>query len=809
MVRDGLVGVKRMEQAFQRQVIYGGCLDTILLEMGLVPEERLVQYLSLATGLPPATREETQAFDAKAIERCPEELAKTYRIVPLAIRDDALRVLVRDPVDLAQLEALADELDCAVQPLIVPEYRFHVVFDRAFNHESDARFVTLAKQAEQYAAPAPVGRGKTVVVDQSLDENEEDGDHVVVDVDVPKPSIRGKTLKMHGVALERQIKKGQQAAGNESGSPEPEPAQPGPEPEPEPAAPAEHAAAADTVRNDADALNAPTIDLPREGELDTRRIQKVVNVVRADPGAFDTQPIGVADAREALAEADDRDFIFELLLRAIRMQCGYAGLLTVQGGAVIGRIAIDNDKVDRETIVTVLIPLDVKSAFANVVESQSPYIGPIATGDGDVDTMLERMGGVVPPAALLMPIVLKNRVVAIAIGHRGEDSLSIAEVSEILPLASSATEALQRIIMKAKAVGYRSTKQDKPAAPDVSVADAPTQKLDKNQWGKPKAQKGGVPTVDFHEPEAGGDDDTRDISAVLDAVEGDDNAVATEAMAEAVRRGEETLVALHDRFPGKLRVDRYEVRGRHVAAAEHGPILELVMQFGAAAGDLLNEMMRAADKDTRYYATLCAGDLRLRSALKPLIERLFDEDFGVRSAAIDALLGFPSPELDSGLEFVRHALHSDDAKRVEAAARAVSALADVAAIPDLIDACDRGDSAAEHAEIALTELTKQQYGRSARKWRSWYKKNRSRTRIEWLLDALGSRNEDARRGAVEDLRNLSGETFGYDHSASKRKRESARQQWLKWWNDVGQKRFVRAGREERTRPTAVLPSRRD
>ena len=30
LVRDGLVGVKRMEKAFQRQVIYGGSLDTII-----------------------------------------------------------------------------------------------------------------------------------------------------------------------------------------------------------------------------------------------------------------------------------------------------------------------------------------------------------------------------------------------------------------------------------------------------------------------------------------------------------------------------------------------------------------------------------------------------------------------------------------------------------------------------------------------------------------------------------------------------------------------------------------------------------
>ena len=74
-MRDGLVGVKRMEKAFQRQVIYGGSLDTILLEMGLVPEDRLTQYLALASGLPPANRAETQVFDPEALRRCPEAIA--------------------------------------------------------------------------------------------------------------------------------------------------------------------------------------------------------------------------------------------------------------------------------------------------------------------------------------------------------------------------------------------------------------------------------------------------------------------------------------------------------------------------------------------------------------------------------------------------------------------------------------------------------------------------------------------------------------------------------------------------------------
>src|SRR5664279_5973496 len=84
LVRDGLVGVKRMEKAFQRQVIYGGSLDTILLEMNLVPEDRLTQYLALASGLPPAKRDEAARIvaDALALVAVAISLSYTHLTLP-------------------------------------------------------------------------------------------------------------------------------------------------------------------------------------------------------------------------------------------------------------------------------------------------------------------------------------------------------------------------------------------------------------------------------------------------------------------------------------------------------------------------------------------------------------------------------------------------------------------------------------------------------------------------------------------------------------------------------------------------------
>src|SRR3954471_22487713 len=165
LVRDGLVGVKRMEKAFQRQVIYGGSLDTILLEMGLVPEDRLTQYLALASGLPPAARDEGMVIDRAAVAMITREMAERFRVVPVALESDAIRILVCSPLELSELEDLADALDRPLQPLITPEYRWNWFSAPPSAAPPPARFTTLARTLDVDTSVPPVGRAPTIIVD--------------------------------------------------------------------------------------------------------------------------------------------------------------------------------------------------------------------------------------------------------------------------------------------------------------------------------------------------------------------------------------------------------------------------------------------------------------------------------------------------------------------------------------------------------------------------------------------------------------------------------------------------------------------
>jgi len=164
LVRDGLVGVKRMEKAYQRQVIYGGSLDTILLEMSLVPEDRLTQYLALASGLPPADRDEGATISPEALAVIDKSVAEQFRAVPLAIDGEVVRVLVCSPLELSELEDLADLLDRPLQPLITPEYRWHLVFAAAYGLDPPARFTSEKKERrDAIVAPSRIGVGRFVL----------------------------------------------------------------------------------------------------------------------------------------------------------------------------------------------------------------------------------------------------------------------------------------------------------------------------------------------------------------------------------------------------------------------------------------------------------------------------------------------------------------------------------------------------------------------------------------------------------------------------------------------------------------------
>ncbi|MEZ4362162.1 MAG: hypothetical protein R3B48_18380 [Kofleriaceae bacterium] len=989
LVRDGLVGVRRMEKAFQRQVIYGGSLDTILLELGMVPEERLCQYLALASGLPPASRAEIEQIDPAAVALLPLDAAQSFRAIPLVIEGEAVRMAVCSPIDLEALEDLADQVDRPLRPLLVPEYRWQLMLTRAYGVSTPQRFVTLAAQLDKDPVTAPVGKSRTIIVE---DEPERDtivranapavaappapeppattdratrpelgqarrstsvtpppgpiGDRtptlrdvqppeVVEPLELPEPiearprtttrsrppavadatspSGRRRTtligltpvpslteLPMQGDLLDAS---GELAA---SGVPDPIgsdtfPEEPTPQPRrgradsrrpteimyPAPALSSTgkfpRPDTADTEIADVEAIPTPTEPTSSLGASSPTRPIRATSEPGAAPRATtspilvptDTSPISPREARELLIQAEHRDDVFIALLRAARHVAHWAGLLTLHGGAAIGRVALAHPDLDVAQIASVLIPLDAPSPVRTAMTSKRLYVGPLSKGDSAVDLMFLRLGGVRPPAMAVLPLVLRDRVVAMLVAHRGERDITFADVADLLPLAALATESIGRLILRSKgetgriptmpdagapphetaaarapasttratappadiAMQHRAASErsgprrparstdpedsdPEPAAAPRAVSDPPRQRPSRPSepaWmpaararaaSAPSRGAGQtLPPLGNQVRSTGSAPAALPIEELLDLVEQRDPTAFEAAMDEAIARSSEALPVIAARFPGTLDVDRYEIAGRPLRAAQYGGLLELITRLGSAATEMLIDKLDAPSRDTRFYACVCIAELRPRGAIMAVTEHLFDPDFGVRACSLEALLGYPLRELSTSLTRLRQALHSDDVIRVTAAATAVASLTDRDAIPDLIAAMQRGPAFVEPCRRALVDLVKQDFGDADRRWLRWWEDHGRRHRVEWLIDALAHRDGELRAAAITELRRLTGESLGYDPELAKREREAAHRRWLTWWNETGRLRFVDHD-SERHRPTALLPPRR-
>jgi hypothetical protein len=802
--------------------------------------------------------------DPAAIALITQEMAERYRAIPVAIESDAIRILVCSPLDLTELEDLADLLDRPLQPLITPEYRWNLVFANTFGVDPPARFTTLARTLDAELAAPPVGRAPTIIIESvgggeaGRAEPARSGDPaspaggsggrasrarddsfgtvpnlselarqvaavhagaarlapVPADADTLRmlasealPTLfpddgRVRRHTIIGLTPNRAATDGGAAPSSDDDTP------------PSGTRRASRSSAPHLAVSGSTAAPAPAPTIPAGGlgrpVSEARLPGRPSAAPRPTPIPTEGRdsPLPIVRAREILATAADRDTVFLTLLRAARSRARWAGLLTVQGGAAIGRVALAEPGIDSGAVNTVLIPLDSVSPFRTVVNNHQPHIGPLVSGDPGIDSMVLRMGGTVPPSALILPIVLRDRVVALVIAHRLHSDLKLVDVTELLPMANAACEALGRLIVKHKTAGHRAPRD--PAIVEVEAEMIDTKRISRADvdWSvptpapsAPRFEQGVEMSIEAGEP--------RPIDDVLGEIERSSEGGAEDAIAEAIERAAETLRALVRRFPGKLRVDRLGVTGRHLRAGQYGGLLELVVRLGGASADLLVDRMSVAQRDIRFYATVCAAELRPRNAVFALAERLFDQDFGVRACAIEALAGYPPEELGHALVRARRAVHSTDPDVVAAAASAVIALGDVDAIPDLIGVIERADRGGDHARRALTSLAAQDFGASERKWRKWYEAARRRHRIEWLIDGLGHKEDAIRETAINSLRRLTGEYFGYHHDLPRKERDAAAERWAAWWRDSGHRRFATASDGEPPRTTGELPVRRE
>jgi hypothetical protein len=163
LVNAGRVSADTMRSAIARQAVYGGALDTALLETDAIDEPLLWEELGVATGLPipePALCENPVKCvnpDGSAIE-LDGGWSERARAVPVGVRQGALQMLCGEPLARGELDSASERLGVPFQLYIVPEVRLAAVRQAVFDRPMPPRLLRLFARV---AGAEPVRRWQT------------------------------------------------------------------------------------------------------------------------------------------------------------------------------------------------------------------------------------------------------------------------------------------------------------------------------------------------------------------------------------------------------------------------------------------------------------------------------------------------------------------------------------------------------------------------------------------------------------------------------------------------------------------------
>lgn len=499
LVKQGLLQVKTLEDAFARQVIQGGELDTVLLERDLVPEARLVALMSRVTGFPPLSPGVLRGLDPEVAGQIPVETAQRTGVCPIRRETDrGLSVLVLEGTDTVALEELAYELDLSLQPVVAPEVRLNQAQYLVYGIELPRRFRDLLARLGD-RPPEPDAASLAPTADREVLTIEP---RSPMDRDDPTPPDPTPAFGQQATAAEIVTTEDGAFAELPPLGPapvlppattdeeipdeivaEPPGASEGPAP-PSPAPAPSDASPAPLEREPRLADEEPP-PIPEDADEDDegrprRKTMEGPGVAPAPPpeqprtSRAAVEPLSQSEAIDAMQRALDRDELLEGLARGVASFVPELMLFIRRGEKLRGYLTLRHGELESQEARQLELDPAPASVVSRCVEGGGIYIGPVPDTDSS-RAVLEAVGAAEASGVVLVPLSLRGKTVALALGHTGAAQLPRQMRAALDLLAREGALALAELIVRQKQQTQRTrvpVPHDTPAPPPAAAGDA-------------------------------------------------------------------------------------------------------------------------------------------------------------------------------------------------------------------------------------------------------------------------------------------------------------------------------------------------
>jgi hypothetical protein len=397
LIRRGVITDDQLAMALNSQLVHGGHLGTCLIELEYIDEQQLGRVLAEIHGVKLATPEMLARVPELVLDCVPKQTVQKLNAIPFRFSDKTLHVAMVNPRDLQALGDLEFATGCRIEPWVAPEVRIRHAMEIYYALARSHRFIMLSSASNEFWDSHKPG-GVPVAAADPVPSATTDSRSTAVTAAAGEPAVMiGGDLEPAIVALDNVIP---------------------------------HPGSAEELIGDLDAESSRRIEAP-------------------DPEPSRAEPPSESLA-DRLCRAETAEDVAEVVLdTAIH---GMMRCLLFSVKAHVARIwhrkgfgLVNDDAMDARFGIA-------SEPLFKLIEDRGFYRGPVPSSAGH-DRLYTELATPAPEEILILPIHIKDQLVAVFYGDGGDHGSIRGETDDYRRLMTHAEAALQIVALKKKLRG--------------------------------------------------------------------------------------------------------------------------------------------------------------------------------------------------------------------------------------------------------------------------------------------------------------------------------------------------------------------
>jgi hypothetical protein len=143
LIEAGLITRQQLGIALERQTVIGGRIDTNIVELRFLSDEKLTGFLGKFLRLPVVTAEALNSIPDEVITILGKEMVENYMLIPFALERQRLHVGMLNPKNFRDIENLRFTTGYEIIPYVITETRLLYALEKYYGIKRETRYISL------------------------------------------------------------------------------------------------------------------------------------------------------------------------------------------------------------------------------------------------------------------------------------------------------------------------------------------------------------------------------------------------------------------------------------------------------------------------------------------------------------------------------------------------------------------------------------------------------------------------------------------------------------------------------------------